>query len=448
MIPTVIKSQTMAPYPVDHATIKTSFGLKDVVGNCQPDELHTLPSDIRQQIRYLTANAKTDHTNHARRRDKPPLYDPRIPTRVIHVDGFGVVKLHADKFPGQGWNVHTIEFNPGSLYNGHNGHILTEEEFLLALSILLEEVTPLLNEREDWVHIVPGLHPDSRAWWRRIEIPFHIIDGDGMILGALRLAKHKDIHLPPLYVCNEQSISFENSEGGLMIRIYRKDIEMRKKLRKKLVGNPQPVLRFEVRLEGDKLEQYLRGGSWKVIQGTSRLVSFHRADLHHPFMDVMTGFDGCFTRVPDPDGAESNDKLGRMMGWVATQTSLSVDDQFDYYQKRFLVASAVGSVRNAKSTLRKAARDEQSLLSPVKLEELFSEAAWRSQPVIEVPELEAMTRARHRGIGINPLVADVYGLPQASHGVVTRPPGGLRRSGTDQRRPLTTNIDHQITEAY
>jgi hypothetical protein len=233
-----------------------------------------------------------------------------------------------------------------------------------------------------------------------------------VILRAYSHAKHRDIHLPPLYVRNDQSISFANSGGDLMVRIYRKDIEMVKKHGKKRVTNPQPVLRIEVRLKGDKLAQYLRGGTWKVLSGTSRLVSFRPADLKPPFMEVITGFDGCFTRVPDPDGAESDHKLGRMMGWVASQTSLSVEDQFDYYQKRVLIGSTVGSVRNAKGTLRKAARDEQSLLSPVQLEELFSEAAWLSQPVIEVPDLEAMTRARHRGIGINPLVADVYGPSQ------------------------------------
>jgi hypothetical protein len=414
MIPTALKCQTVVPCPIDHAIIRTSLRLKEVAGDYLPDQLHALPSDMRQRIVGITANAKSDRRYQTSHTDKPAQYDPRIPTRVIHVDGFGVVKLHAEKFPGQGWNVHTIDFNPGKLYNGHNGHILTADEFLLGLSILLEVVTPLLSAREDWIHIVPGLHPKCLGWWNAIEIPYHVIDDDGVILRAFSHAKHRDIHLPPLYLRNDQSISFTNSEGDLTVRIYRKDIEMVKKHRRKRVTNPQPVLRIEVRLEGDKLAQYLRGGIWKVLEGTSRLLSFRPADLEPPYMEVMSRFDGCFARVPSTEGADTNERLGRMMGWVATQTSLSVEDQFDYYQKRFLVGSAVGSVRNAKSTLRKAARDEQSLLSPVKLEELFSKAAWLSQPVIEVPELEAMTRARHHGISINPLIADVYGPSRGS----------------------------------
>jgi hypothetical protein len=174
------------------------------------------------------------------------------------------------------------------------------------------------------------------------------------------------------------------------------------------------VLRIEVKLKGEKIKQYLPDGVWKLIDGTSRLVSFRPPALQSGLLDVVTKFDGCYTRVPAANGEDTNDKLGRMMGWVASQNGPSVDEQFDYYQKRFLGGSAVGSARNAKSILRKAARAEQSLLSSVKLEELFSEAAWDSQPVIEVPELEAMTQARHRGIGINPLVADVYGSNQPS----------------------------------
>lgn len=101
MIPTLMNHASV-PTPVDQTVIKTSFRLKEVPGDYLPDQLHMLPHDMRDHIRSTTANAKSDHTHHTRPKDKPPQYDPRIPTRVIHVDGFGVVKLHAEKFPGQG----------------------------------------------------------------------------------------------------------------------------------------------------------------------------------------------------------------------------------------------------------------------------------------------------------------------------------------------------------
>lgn len=407
-------NQTLLPFTVDHVEIRTFFQIKDVVGECLPQQLHNLPPEIRPLITSISANAKPSHKHYTTPNNQTPKYDPRIPTRIIHVDGFGVVQLHASKDPEHGWIVHSINFNPGKLIYGHNGRILTEAEFLLALSILIELVKPLLHEPDDWIHIVPGLHVNSRASCNSIEIPFHVIDADGEILKAFSDAKHRDIDLPLIYKCQNQGICFSNSVGDLIIRIYRKDIEMKKKRRQNVKG-PQPVLRIEVRLEGEKLKKYFHAGEWRPIEGTSRLVSFRPVPIQQAYFEVIAEFAGCYYRVPAADGADSNDKVGRMAGWVAKQTGLSIKDQFDYYQKRFLGGNKKESVSNAKSTFHIAARDEQSLLSPVKLEELFSEAAWLSQPVIEVPELEAMTRARHRGIGINPLVADVYGSNQPSN---------------------------------
>ncbi len=413
MIPKYFINQTTVHFPVDQTDICTNLRLKDEVGNCPPDQLHSLPIDIRPLIRSITTAAKADSYHHIASKKPSPKYDPRIPTRTIHIDGFGVIKLHVVKNPGQGWTVHTIAFNPGALYNGHNGHILTEEQFLYALSILIEVVKPLLYDPDDWIHIVPGLHDKSRAWWRSVEIPFHVTDYDGEILSAYSHAKHKDINLTPFNARHGQSVTFANSDDDLMVRIYRKDLQLVEKYRRKVI-DPQPVLRIEVRLKKNKLEQYLKAGVWKLIDGTLRLISFRPAALQQTYMDVISKFDGCYTRVPAVRGKKAKARLGRMMGWVATQTDLSIDDQMNYINKRFLGGNTARSVSNAKSTLRKAARDEQSLLSPVKLEELFSESAWHSQPCVQVTELEAMTQARHLGIGIHPLVAAAYGSNQLS----------------------------------
>lgn len=67
------------------------------------------------------------------------------------------------------------------------------------------------------------------------------------------------------------------------------------------------------------------------------------------------------------------------------------------------------TVANNKCRLHKAARHELSLLSPVKLSEIFSDEAWSYQPDICVPKLEAMTQARHAWVEIHPQVAAVYG---------------------------------------
>ena len=394
-------------FPVDQTTINTSIRLMDVVGGCLPDQLHKLPPDIHPHIRSITAGAKSDRNWHAASKKQDQKYDPRIPSRVISVAGFGVVKLHATRDPVQGWTIHTIDFNPGSLTNGHNGHILTEDQLLRALSVLVAVVTPLLANTTDWIHIVPGLHPQSRAWWKSLEIPFHVIDEDGAVLCGFSNAKHPEINLKPFNARVGESITFANSNDTLKIRVYRKDLQMVKKHHGD-VADPAAVLRIEVRLSGDKLMQYLQHGTWHVIDGINHLVSFRPNDLRDTHYAVVTRFDGVFTRVPSADG-DTDNKWARVIGWIAFRTGLPIHEPIDYYKDRFLAGNPKKSVANSMSRLRKSARHELALLSPVSLTELFSESAWNQQPNICVPKLEAMTQARHACVEINSLVAAVYG---------------------------------------
>lgn len=408
MIPTPFLAE-IPPFPIDQTEIRTCVRIKDVIGDCLPDKLHELPSYIRELIRSMSAGAQSETPNRSLPDQPTPRYDPRIPTRVIKLEGFDVVTLHAKECPVRGWQIKKIRFNPGNLYNGHNGQILSELEFQMALTILIQVLTPLLHDPEDWIHIVPGLDDKSRAWWQSIEIPFHVLDEEGVILKAFSKAKHRDIHLDPLYYRSAESTAFKSSNENLMIRIYRKDIQMAKKHGRFILDLPQAVLRIEVRLKGNKLRKYLRDGVWDAPEEISKLVSFNADALRVAHGRVMSEFKGCFTRTPAGDVETSNDRIGRMMGWVASECGLAVDDQWSYFVRRFLSGNTVESNRNAKSRLLRAARDELSLLSPIKLEELFSESAWQNQSVIEIAELETMTRARYDGLNINPLVAKVYG---------------------------------------
>jgi len=279
------------------------------------------------------------------------------------------------------------------------------DELLLALSILNHLLTPLLADPGDWIHIVPGLHDNSRASWKSLEIPVHVLDEDGSILKAFANAKHLDMNLPPFFKRKGQSVTFANSTNTLLIRAYRKDIELGVTKRGK-VSNAPPVLRLEVALEDDKLHEYFGGGTWKPVDGIRRLVSFRPSDLRQPWLDVMTKFQGCYSRVPAV--AEKDNKLGRHMGWVTSKTGLSFHDQFDNVKQYYDFENAKAE-SNTKSRLYAAARAVTSLLSPVQLADLFSEQAWNNQPNITMQKLEAMTLARHKFIDVDPLVAAAYG---------------------------------------
>ena len=351
----------------------------------------------------MPQTAKAAPTTGFAAKERQEKYDPRIPCRTIHVDGFKGVKLQVLKDPVRGWLIHTIAFNPGSVSNGHNGRVLNVEQFLHAASTLIELVTPLLVNPDEGIHILPGLHAHSRAWWKSIEIPFHVLDEDGAILRAYGGAKHPEIHSTPLYKRNGQSLCFTNSTGHLLIRVYRKDVQM-----KQNATTAQPVLRIELFLDDDKLKQHLPHGVWKTVDGAGRLVSFRACDLRAAHLEVMSKFDGAYARIPSVLG-EDDCKIGRMMGFSSFREGPSLDEQFDYHEKRFLSGNTPAAIRNAKSRLLKGARKELALLTPVKLCTLFSEDAWHGQPVVTSPKIETMTQARHRGISVNPLVEAAYG---------------------------------------
>jgi hypothetical protein len=308
--------------------------------------------------------------------------------------------------PGMGWEIYEIHYNPGSLLYGHNGHVLTEDEFLLALSRLLDVVTPLLSDPNEWFHILPGVHPQSQAFWHSLEIPFHLIDEDGQVLSAFVKAKHTDIHSNAYNNCEGESISFANSTGELLVRLYRKDIKMKKKRRgsKSAPG----VLRVEVKLTGDKLAGYLSSGTWKMIKGCERLISFRSDNLKCSHTAVMSKFSGVYSRLPKPNSTIDR-KMGDFMGWIFHKTDFPISPQVEFYRSRYSSESTVQSWRNTKCALMAAARKHLEELSPVNLDTLFNAAAWNLQPGVSVPKVERMTRARNANTQIHPAVQAAYG---------------------------------------
>jgi hypothetical protein len=428
-------------FPADKCTIITRVRLKDVVGECPPEKLDTLPEEIRHLVHHKKSDAK-------KRRDttfklKPEKYNPTIPTCLIFIRDFHGIKLQAVKDPNLGWVITMITFNPGSVCHGHNGWILEDEHFVHACSDLIELVAPLLEDRDDSIHLIPGLHSESRAYWKSLEIPFQTLDPDGLILRAFDNAKHPEINVPPLYKCRNESIAFGNTTSDLAIRIYRKDLELRKKLRK-VHAKPTsdlPVLRIEVQLSDAKLEKHFKGGVWKMIEGVRRLVSFRASDMQAAFLSVMSSFSGVYSRPPSL-AAQNDDKIGRMMGWVAATTGILVEDQIAYYTHRFLAKSTKASVRNARSTLRKAARKELALQSTVNLSDLFSSDAWHYQPAVTCMELEAMREGHHMNVINHPLVEAAY----ATRGYAIHPSYGSRAPRPAAAISDTTRVITQTNE--
>lgn len=391
--------------PIDKTLIITSIELNEAVATCPPERLDLLPPGAQGVVIDIDAGSKSPRPWLADDETLGPKWIPSIPTRKIAVDSFGTVILTASKETR--WQITSIQFNPGKLLYGHNGRIINHEEFLLALSILIHLVKPLLANPEDWRHIVPGLSDRPRAWWHSIEIPFHTTDEDGRILSAFSKGRHPEITRSRGYDFVRESVAFCNSTGNLCVAIYRKDLHMKRTRVKFLNPDMPPVLRIEVRLKDDKLRQYLPDATWRTIDGQPRLVCFRPEDVKKSHLDVAGKFAGIFRTKPL--AKRTGDKIGRMMGMVAARSEITIAELLDFYKSSFFTKASTGSARNTLCRLRKAAEQELALYSPVTFSDLFSDDAWHSQPMATAPRLEAMVQARHRHIGPHPIVAATYG---------------------------------------
>ena len=87
----------------------------------------------------------------------------------IHLVGQNLIRLSVKRF-GDRFHIKTIDMNPSLLLHGVECRMLAESDLALSLSILKATVSPLLDDRKDACHIIPGLacgQPVAR--WRSIE---------------------------------------------------------------------------------------------------------------------------------------------------------------------------------------------------------------------------------------------------------------------------------------
>ena len=403
-------------FPVDASTIAVpNLRLHPSIGNCPVEKLDKLPPELRAAIIKIAPGVRSSSSNSGNRYNgKTPRYNPNMPTRAIHVDSFGAITLNATK-DGHKWNLASVDFNPARLIHGHNGRIVIEDQFLQALSIYRHLVAPMLAIPDDVLHLIPGL-PGSWSHWQKVEIPFHLIDGDGTILTAIGDAKHESINSRPF--CKEgETATFENSNKSLKINAYRKDIQMLSGRRNRSIATevdqPVPaVLRIEVTLAKDKLPFYLPyetddGGEKKERRYVRVL---RAADLRKGFLKVVRELKGAWVSITG-SANERNDRVAAMMAWVTMRTGLSLTDQFDHFERRFLASTSPENRRNSKSGKLLAARKELASLRSIDVATLFSDEAWSAPPCVTASTLEKMTAARHYGIEVDPDIHDAYGSP-------------------------------------
>jgi len=324
------------------------------------------------------------------------------PAANVFLADYKGLRLFIDHRGYEPWTLRKIEGNFVTLFHGSNGLILTENELLLGLSLLIDLLTPMLASEGDLIHLVPGLTVETRAFWSLAEIPFQILDPDGRYQHAFLNPRHPEIKKAAIR-CDGESVHLGGPNAEMSIDFYRKDLEMKKILRKHETPTPAEILRIEVTLTGKPLLKYLgQPGHTRMIREKQRLVLIGGPTLINAHRAVLTQIEGCCQSNLHDDEAPRDCIPGRLMAHVSNHTSLPISDMLSICEERFKLST------NTLGRYRIAALDEFARLSPFNVEDVFALENYQRQPGISIPELERMSHERREYTTIHPLVAKTY----------------------------------------
>lgn len=341
------------------------------------------------------------------------------------------IKVKLAKTDGAPLTSATIDFNPLVCLYGHNGRILSASEFLEALAILVTHLKPILRDPDDWVDLIPGLRKGGRAYWSYIELLLHCLDPDGTLLAGFRHARHPDIktvtrHWPT-------SIQIGGRRGKLHFSIYAKAVEMvaSGKLTESEFRKFKDILRLEARMREEKLVHYF-GNERNVeeIDGENRLCRFYPQDLVGGLRKSLSEMKGVYYSPGEQSretsiGKEQLEPLGRLLAVAAldARTPQSLSELL--YLLKVYTEPSTDTIRTI-GKIRKAALAELSRRSSISLDDLFSDAAYRSQPEISIPDIEQKISRSLKETHAHPLITAAYRPPGQPFQPITQWPGYLR----------------------
>jgi hypothetical protein len=374
--------------------------------------LDKVESTIRVRI---SRNLRKDPEAFARKTNLPLRSVKRFPSGglLLKLLTYGGIKLKIAPPAADGLSEVTVTFNPGKILYGHNGRIITYDEFLDAICIYLTHAKHLLEDPDDWIDLIPGLRVGGPGRWRLLELPTHCSDLYGFILAAFCHIYHPNIRTQARHW--PTSIELGGKRAKLQFSIYQKAVEMlahNKKLPARLLSQYADVLRLEVRLRGKKLVNYLgNDDTVEVIDGKKHLVRF--------FPEYIT--TGCRTAFSELENVWHSDEiqefsarcqlapLGSLIAHIASDPRCK--QSFPDLLRHLAFYTRVGSKRDTIRTIRGAGAGEMSYRSTLSFDSLFGDAAYNTQPSIAIPEIERKVSHPLEDIRRDPLLIAAYTPP-------------------------------------
>ena len=327
-------------------------------------------------------------------------------TQKIVFGSYGGIVVFTEQNHSGRWFANGIHFNPRNVLYRHNGHRLSVDDFTVALTILREQVAKIQRRPDDIIHIVPSVHPQSNASWSTLEINIDLADLDGQLEERV----FKNPHYPKMkegFRYRDGMVQIGSPDGPFKIKFYRKDKQMAKLLRKYRVTGAPRVFRVEVTLSQNKLLEHLgKIENIRMIDGKTRLVRFTPIDLIECLLRIVIRLQGCYQVIDGAAGrGKSMDKTGRFMAWVATRYNIPLVELCDLYETQ------IGYSKETAGRQRRAAHSMMARISPVRLNEIFSDANLQRQPSIVIPELEATVAYRRQQVLSALDIEMTYGRP-------------------------------------
>jgi len=308
-------------------------------------------------------------------------------TSKLAFGSYGGIEVFAVEISPGWWEARQIYVNPRKILYRHNGKGLSVEETLIAFSFLREEVACILSDPNDVIHILPGLHSRSRAYWVTLELAIDLRDREEILGRVFRNAHYPRMSEGARY--RNGNVQIGSRGAPLKITIYRKDKQMQKLLHKHQVTGTPPVFRVEVTLAGGKLLEKLgKQRNVQEIGGRPRLVRFTAADLIECHRGIVTRLQGCFKASSPGHEVTKKNRLPRFMAHMAHRYEIPITDIFNLYESEICCGDRTSTRHHGAA--RKALED----INPLRLEEVFSEAAYYNQPAIEIKALEKMVNNR------------------------------------------------------
>ena len=315
-----------------------------------------------------------------------PNRKPHLPIQ-LDVLTFGGIGVDIRRRHGEPLCDLTIKFNPSKCLYGHNGSLIGSNEFIDAVGLLVHHLRPLLRDPADWVHLVPGVVPQGRAYWHMLEILLQHRETE-----ILSFERFKNLHCPrynPARNWEEETVSIGSENCDLRFCIYRKAKEMvaRGKLDQELLADFDDILRIEARLKDAKLLKHLGSDrNTEVIDGQERVVRFDAESLSRAIIASLEELQGVFhDEAPaEPAKGKKHLAIGRLLARAVDdprcQASLpELVSRLKYY---------TGAASEAISAIRREGLAELSRRSPLRIEDLVSEEAFRRQAGIGVKKLQ------------------------------------------------------------